>query len=283
MLVRDRRLDFERSVAIVGIVNRTPDSFYDHGATFSLDRAVAAAGAQVSQGADWIDVGGVPFGPGPEVTIDTEIARVVPVIEQIRASHGVVISVDTTRSQVAEAAFVAGADFVNDTSGLHDPEMPDVVARANGGIVLVHSLAPPRTAIVRPQYADLIGEVRRFLSSRIERVLAAGVSAAKVIVDPGHDLHKNTHHSLQLTRELHRFADLGHPVLVAVSNKDFIGEALDASVDQRVAGTVAVSTVCVLQGARLLRVHNVAEVAMAVRATAMILGWSSPRQTRHNA
>lgn len=278
----ERRFDLTRTAVVVGIVNRTPDSFYDRGSTFGLDSAVAAAEKQIREGADWLDVGGVPFGPGPDVTVADEIDRVVPVIERIRAAHDVVISVDTTRSGVARAALAAGADVVNDTSGLYDPEMAATVAEAGAGIVLVHSAAPPRTRIRSPQYADLVGEVRDFLLERIERAEAAGVDPARIVIDPGHDLHKNTFHSLQLTRELGAFTGLGRPVFVAVSNKDFIGEALDAPIDQRVIGTVVVATICLLQGARLLRVHNVAEAVTAVRTTAMTLGWDAPAHPRHN-
>jgi dihydropteroate synthase len=277
-----RTFDFDRSVAVVGIVNRTPDSFYDRGSTFGLDACVAAAEKAIAEGADWIDVGGAPFGPGPEVTIEEEIERVAPVVAAIRAISDVVISADTTNSAVAAAAFEAGADVVNDTSGLYDPRMAAVVAAAGGAIVLVHSAAPPRTAVHQPRYVDVVSEVRDFLETRIQLALDAGVAAERIIIDPGHDLHKNTYHSLELTRRLTEIAALNYPLFVAVSNKDFIGETLDASIDQRVAGSVAVATVCMLRGARMLRVHNVAETVGAVRAVSAILGWSEPVNPRHN-
>ncbi len=277
-----RTFDFDRSVAVVGIVNRTPDSFYDRGSTFGLDACVAAALAQVADGADWIDVGGAPFGPGPTVTVEDEIDRVVPVVEAIRRESDVVISVDTTSSVVAEHAFGVGADVVNDTSGLYDPQMAAVVARTGMAIVLVHSAAPPRTAITRPHYDDVVAEVRTFLGQRIADALDAGVPAEKIIIDPGHDLHKNTAHSLELTRRLPEIASLQYPLFVAVSNKDFIGEALDAPIDQRVAGSVAMATMCVLQGARMLRVHEVGPTVSAVRAVSAVLGWTQARNPRHN-
>ncbi len=277
-----RTFDFDRSVAVVGIVNRTPDSFYDRGSTFSLDACVAAARTLIAQGADWIDVGGVPFGPGPEVTVADEIDRVVPVVDAIRQESDVVISVDTTSSVVAEQAFGVGADVVNDTSGLYDPRMAAVVAQAGGAIVLVHSAAPPRTAIARPQYVDVVGEVRSFLEQRIADALAAGIPAAKIIIDPGHDLHKNTAHSLELTRRLSEIASLQYPLFVAVSNKDFVGESLDVPSDGRVAGSVAIAAICVLQGARMLRVHQVAETVSAVRAVSAVLGWTEARNPVHN-
>jgi dihydropteroate synthase len=277
-----RTFDFSREIAVVGIVNRTPDSFYDQGSTFGLDACVAAAERLIGEGADWIDVGGAPFGPGPEVTLAEEIERVVPVVEAIRRVSDVVISVDTTNSAVAEQAFAAGADVVNDTSGLYDPQMAAVVAAANGAIVLVHSAAPPRTAVHRPQYDDVVTEVRDFLADRVERALAAGVAPEKILIDPGHDLHKNTFHSLELTRRLAEIAALPYPLFVAVSNKDFIGESLDATLDARVAGSVAVATICVLQGARMLRVHQVAETVGAVRAMRAVLGWLEPANPHHN-
>jgi dihydropteroate synthase len=277
-----RTFDFDRSVAVVGIVNRTPDSFYDNGSTFGLDACVSAAERLIGEGADWIDVGGAPFGPGPEVTTEAEIERVVPVVAAIRAVSDVVISVDTTSSVVAEHAFGAGADVVNDTSGLYDQRMAAVVAKAGGAIVLVHSAAPPRTAIHRPQYGDVVTEVRDFLAGRVVRALDAGIAPEKIIIDPGHDLHKNTYHSLELTRRLSEIASLEYPLFVAVSNKDFIGEALDAPIDQRIAGSVTAATVCVLQGARMLRVHQVGETLAAVRAIGAILGWNGPVNPQHN-
>lgn len=278
-----RQFDFAREVAVVGIVNRTPDSFYDKGATFALSAATAAVAQAVAEGADWVDIGGVPFGPGPAVSAQEEIDRVLPLVEHTRTAWPeLVISVDTTSSEVAAAVLAAGADVINDTSGLHDEQMAATVAQAGAGLVVVHSAAPPRVAIRRPTYRDVVADVRRFLADRVERAVAAGVPAERILVDPGHDLHKNSYHSLELTRRLSELTDLGPPLFVAVSNKDFVGEALDLPVDQRVIGSVVVAAICVLHGARVLRVHNVGETVRAVRTVSAVLGWTEPARPVHN-
>jgi dihydropteroate synthase len=277
-----RTFDFSKRVAVIGIVNRTPDSFYDRGATFGLARAIDAARAVIDAGADWVDIGGVPFGPGTYVSPAEEIDRVLPVVEAVSAMSDVVISIDTTRSEVADAALSAGANVINDTSGLYDPEMAATVARHGGGLVVVHSVSPPRVPVPRAEFDNVVEEVRNFLLSRTEMAQQAGLAPEQLIIDPGHDLNKNTYHSLELTRRLGELTTLGYPVLVAVSNKDFIGETLDAPVTERVAGSIAVATTCLLLGARLLRVHNVAETVAAVRTTEAVLGWRSPGNVVHN-
>ena len=279
-----RSFDFDRQVALMGIVNRTPDSFYDKGATFALDRAVAAARQAAADGADWVDIGGVPFGTaGPPVSQAEELDRVVPLIAAIRAESDVVISVDTYRTEVARQAIAAGADVVNDTSGLYDPELADLVAGTSATLVLTHSLAqPPRTPVVRPTYGDVVGEIHGFLAGRVKLALARGVPPERLVIDPGHDLNKNTHHSLELTRRLHEIASLGYPLLAAVSNKDFIGESLNAPQGERLHGTVAALVICILEGARILRVHDVPASRAAIQMTEVILGWRPPAYTRHN-
>jgi dihydropteroate synthase len=278
-----RTVDLTRRVLVMGIVNRTPDSFYDKGKTFALDRAVVAVQQKVRDGADWLDIGGVPFGPGDPVSAAEEIDRVLPVVEAARATGDVIISVDTTRAEVAAAAMAAGADVVNDTSGLRDPDMAAVVAETGAGIVITHSSAPARQALKRPHYDDVVATVREFLLERVDVALAAGIPVERIVIDPGHDLHKNTLHSLELTRRLDELAALGHPLLVAVSNKDFIGETLGVSLEQRLGGTVATATLCVAAGARILRVHDVATLRSAVTMIEAIYGWRPPATTRHNA
>lgn len=277
-----REFDFSRRVAVMGIVNRTPDSFHDRGATFALDAAVAASLAAVADGADWVDVGGVPFGGGPAVELAEELDRIVPVVAAIRAASDVVISVDTFSARVAEAALAAGADVVNDTSGLWDPDMARVVADAEASIVLTHSLTPPRTPHPSPRYDDVVATVLGYLQGRIDAALAAGVSFDKLIVDPGHDLNKNTLHSLELTRRLGELAALGAPVLVALSNKDFIGETLDRTQYERLEGSLAAAVVSIVNGARIVRVHDVRASVAAVRMTEAILGWREPAWLKHN-
>jgi len=197
-----RTFDFSREVAVMAIVNRAPDSFFDKGSTFELDRAVKAAIAAVGDGADIVDVGGVPFGHGPAVSRTEELDRVVPLVKAIRAASDVAISVDTHSAEVAQRCIEAGANVINDTSGLYDPGMAAIVADSAATLVLTHSLAPPRSEPPRPQYGDVTAEVAAFLRDRIERAVAAGVPLERLIVDPGHDLNKNTCHSLELTRRL---------------------------------------------------------------------------------
>jgi dihydropteroate synthase len=280
--IGSREFDFSRQVAVMAIVNRTPDSFHDRGRTFELPAAVAAIEDAVGHGADWVDIGGVPFAPGPEVGEAEEIDRVVPVVEAARERTGAVISVETYRPGVARAALAAGANVINNVTGLHDPELADAVAEVSAGLIITHSLAAPRTPFPRPAYDDVAGEVAAFLRERVELAIGRGVAPEQIIIDPGHDLNKNTHHSLELTRRLREIAEVGYPLMVAVSNKDFIGETIDRPQHERVEATIAAVTVCVLQGARIVRVHDVRQIVPAVRMVEGILGWHAPATVRHN-
>jgi dihydropteroate synthase len=277
-----RTFDFSREVAVMAIINRTPDSFFDQGSTFELDRAVAAALAAVRHGADIVDIGGVPFGHGPAVSVDEELGRVVPLIEAIRAASDVVISVDTHRAEVARLCVEAGANIVNDTSGLYDPGMAAVVVGSAATLVLTHSLAPPRSEPPRPHYDDVTVDVVAFLRDRIGRAVAAGVPLDRLIVDPGYDLNKNTCHSLELTRRLEEVVAIGLPTLVAVSNKDFIGETLDRARGDRLNGSLAVAVICITKGARIVRMHDVGATVAVVRMTEAVLGFRQPAYLRHN-
>jgi dihydropteroate synthase len=279
-VIGGRTFDFSRQVAVMAIVNRTPDSFHDRGSTFALEKALAAVGAAAGAGADWIDVGGVPFAPGPEVSAAEELDRVLPVVEAARSRA--VVSVDTFRPEVAAEVIKAGAGVVNDTSGLRDPAMADVVAGTAAQLVITHSLAAPRTLWPRPQYRDVTAEVSAFLRERVALALSRGVRPDQLIIDPGHDLNKNTTHSLEVTRRLGEIAAIGYPMLAAVSNKDFIGETLDAAQHDRLAGTIAAVVFCILHGARIVRVHDVRATVDAVRMTEAILGWREPAHLRHN-
>jgi dihydropteroate synthase len=278
-----RTFDFSRQVAVMAIINRTPDSFYDKGRTFGLEQAVAAAYAAVADGADWIDIGGVPFAPGPEVTAEQEIDRVVPVIEALRGGAETVISVDTFRPEVALRSIRAGAHVINDTSGLRDVAMAKVVADSAATLVITHSISPPRTAMARPRYVDVVNEVIAFLRARVKLAIDCGVPLERMVIDPGFDLNKNTRHSLELVRRLDEIAAIGLPLLAAVSNKDFIGETLDRRQGERLEGSLAAAVTCILQGARIIRAHDVAPTVAAVRLTEAILGFRGPAFVRHNA
>ncbi len=252
----------------MAVLNRTPDSFFDHGATYDLDAALAAADRAVAGGADILDIGGVKAGPGDDVSVAEEVRRVVPLVAALRDRHsGVVISVDTWRAPVGQAAAEAGADLLNDAWGGADPGLAEVAAAHGLGLVCSHAdgLAP-RTRPHRPTYTDVVAEVVGYVTAEAERALAAGVRRDGIVIDPAHDFGKNTWHSLELTRRTADLVATGWPVLVAVSNKDFVGETLGLGVTERAEGTLAVLAVCAWEGARLFRVHDAraAREALAV-------------------
>ena len=277
-----RVFDFAHEIVVMGIVNRTPDSFYDRGRTYALDVAVEAGRRAAADGAGWVDIGGVPFSPDvPQVEEPEELDRVLPVVAGL-AEARVVVSVDTVRPGVARAAVAAGARVVNDTSGLHDPELADVVAESDATLVITHSAAPPGQRLRRPRYDDVITDIRAFLADRVERAVGRGVREDRIVVDPGHDLNKNTWHSLEITRRLAEVADLGFPLLAAVSNKDFVGEAVGLERGERLEASLAAATACALKGARILRVHEVPESVRAARMVEAILGLREPAYLRHN-
>ncbi|MFJ8894462.1 dihydropteroate synthase [Leifsonia sp. NPDC102414] len=277
-----RTFDFSRRVAVMAVVNRTPDSFFDQGRTFALGKAVQASFRAVELGADWVDIGGAPFAPGDPIPVEAEADRVVPVVAELRAGSDVVISVDTFHAEVARRAIAAGATVVNDTTGLSDPDLVSVVADSDATLVITHSLAAPRTFYPRPHYDDIAAEIAAFLLGRVELALAAGIPEERIIVDPGHDLNKNTLQSLELTRRLREIADLGFPTLAAVSNKDFIGETLDAPRAERFEGSLAAAVVSIVNGARIIRMHDVAASVAATRMTEAILGLREPAYLKHN-
>ncbi|GAA1746229.1 dihydropteroate synthase [Nonomuraea bangladeshensis] len=278
-----REFDFARQVAVMAIVNRTPNSFHDQGRTYALDSAVAAARQAVDDGADWVDIGGFAFSAAQaEIGAAEEIDRVAPVIAEVRAVTDAVISVDTHRPEVARAAIEAGADVINDTNGLREPGLAEVAAATGAGVVVTHSLGGPGRRVFRPSYDDVVAEVAGFLRERVAYALEAGIAPDKIIIDPGHDLNKNTFHSLELTRRLEEITAIGYPTLVALSNKDFIGETLDRPQGRRTEGTIAANVVAVLKGARILRVHDVPATVAAVRMTEAVLGWRAPLAPSHN-
>ena len=278
-----RAFDFGREIVVMGIVNRTPDSFFDAGDTFPLDRAVDAALAAAEAGAGWVDIGGVPFSPDtPEVSAAEELDRVLPVVTGVAMRSDVVISVDTFRPEVAAECLAAGASVINDTTGLRDPELAAVVAAFGATIVVTHSLAAPRQHVRRPEYGDVVAEVKAFLADRAAYAVSQGIEESRIVLDPGHDLNKNTRHSLELTRRLSEIADLGLPLLAAVSNKAFGGEATGLARPDRTPPSLAAATACALAGARILRMHDVPAAVAVARMTETILGLREPAELRHN-
>lgn len=287
-------IDFRRRIVTMAVVNPTPDSFYDDGAGAVLEDALAQAHAAADAGAEWVDVGGVPFAPGAELDPAEEAARVVPLIAALRSGDGagsseasrrLILSADTFQPAVAEAALAAGADVVNDTTGLFHADLGRVVAAAGAHLVVTHSLAHvrgPRAVVPRPTYGDVVTEVRDHLRRTVDRAVALGVPEERIIVDPGHDLNKNTRHTLEITRRLDEIAALGPPVLAAVSNKDFIGESLDRHRHERLPGSLAAAAACVYGGARILRMHDADASVSAARMLECVFGWRQPAFLVHN-
>jgi dihydropteroate synthase len=268
--------------AVMAIVNRTPDSFYDGGANVDLSRALDAAERAVEAGADIVDVGGVRAGYGPPVDAEEELRRVLPVIRGIRERFGhLVISVDTWRAPVAAEAIAAGADLVNDTWAGADPALVAVAASTGAGLVCSHTGGlGPRTDPHRVHYADVVADVVATVTDAAERAAEAGVRRDGILVDPTHDFGKNTWHSLELTRRLDELTGTGWPVLVALSRKDFVGETLDLPPAERLAGTLAATAISAWHGARVFRTHDVRETRHVLDMVASIRGSRPPSVAR---
>ncbi|WP_422738149.1 dihydropteroate synthase [Micromonospora sp. WMMD729] len=269
-------------LVVMAIVNRTPDSFFDRGATFAADSALRAVQRAVDEGADIIDIGGVKAGPGTEVDVTEEIRRTVDTIGAVRAAFPeVVISIDTWRAEVAAEAVAAGADLLNDTWSGVDPALARVAARTGAGLVCSHAggLAP-RTRPHRAAFDDVVADVVGTVTGLAERAVAAGVRPDGILIDPAHDFGKNTRHSLEITRRLGELTATGWPVLVALSNKDFVGETLDLPVGERLEGTLAATAVSAWLGARVFRAHQVGPTRRVLDMVASIRGDRPPSSTR---
>ncbi|MCU1430992.1 MAG: dihydropteroate synthase [Actinotalea sp.] len=299
--------------AVMAVVNRTPDSFYPAARAADADAALAAVARAVQEGADLVDIGGVRAGRGPVVEVHEEIDRVLPLVRLVRGAFPeLAISVDTWRAEVAAAVVPAGADLINDTWAGHDPELALVAGRYGVGLVCSHTGGlTPRTDPLRPQYPVLpdrggggrgganaidddpidedpldedpldgvVQDVVRTVSAAAARAVAAGVDPASVLVDPTHDFGKTTWHSLHLTRRTSELVRLGHPVLMALSRKDFVGESLDLPVDERLEGTLAATAVAAWQGATVFRAHDVRATRRVVEMVAVLRGDRLPART----
>lgn len=253
----DRLYDLTTRSLVMGILNRTPDSFYDRGAHWDLDRFFRLADAHVTAGADLLDVGGVKAGPGPEVTEAEELERVVPAIEALRARFDVPLSVDTWRAGVAEASFAAGAVIGNDISGFADERYLPVAAAAGAAVVATHIRIGPRIPDPEPTYDDVVTDVNAFLAERGRRAEAAGIPRTRIALDAGLDLGKTWEQSLVLLRASDRLAAVGYPVLLSASNKTFLGKLLDLEIDQRRLASHAAHALGIRLGCRILRAHDV--------------------------
>ncbi|GAA3590867.1 dihydropteroate synthase [Kineosporia mesophila] len=275
--------DFAPGVPVVmAVINRTPDSFYAANRMIDADRAAEAVARAEAEGADIVDIGGVKAGPGTEVDIAEELRRVVPFLARIRSDHpNLLLSVDTWRAEVAREACAAGADLINDTWAGHDPELPAIAASTGAGLVISHTGgAVPRTRPHRVGYGTdpegVVDDVLAVLAGNARRAVDAGVPGESLLLDPTHDFGKNTWHGLALLRRTEDLVALGHPVLMSLSRKDFVGETLDLGVDDRLEGTLAATAVAAWGGAKVFRVHDVAASRRAIDMVASIRGERPP-------
>lgn len=253
----DRVHEVTDRALVMGILNRTPDSFFDAGQTFALDALLRRAEQLVTEGADVLDVGGVKAGPGPEVSEAEELDRVVPAVEALRARFDTPLSVDTWRAVVLRTACKAGAVLGNDISGFADPDYLSTAAAVGASVVATHIRLAPRVRDPEPRYDDLLGEVQAFLLARAGAAEAAGLAPEQVALDPGLDLGKTPAQSAVLLRESDAFASLGYTLLLSASNKRFLGELLDLAIDDRRDASLAAVAFGVMHGCRIVRVHDV--------------------------
>jgi dihydropteroate synthase len=277
-----RRTFGDDELAIMAIVNRTPDSFYDRGATYALGAALDAVDRAVAEGAAMVDIGGVKAGPGADVDAAEELRRTAEVVAAVRGAHPeLVISVDTWRAEVADVLAAEGADLLNDTWGGVDPDLAGVAAATGAGLVCAHAGGQrPRTRPHRVAYDDVVADVLATVTALAERAVALGVRRDGVLIDPAHDFGKNTRHSLELTRRLGELVGTGWPVLVSLSRKDFVGETLDLPPDDRLEGTLAATAVSAWLGARVFRAHDVRATRRVLDTVASVRGTRPPAVAR---
>jgi dihydropteroate synthase len=266
---------------VMAIVNRTTDSFYDKGATWEEHAALERVHQVVEQGADIVDIGGIKAAPGAEIDEAEEMRRVVSFVAQVRSLYpDLVISVDTWRASVGRAVCEVGADLLNDAWGGADPGLLQVAADYGVGYVCTHTGGvTPRTRPHRIGYDDVVDSAISYTVDLASRAVALGVPRDHVLIDPAHDFGKNTWHSLELTRRLDEMVATGWPVLVSLSNKDFVGETLDLPVGERLTGTLAATAISAWHGAQVYRVHEVVETRQVLDMVSTIRGWRPPART----
>jgi dihydropteroate synthase len=284
-LAKGRKFHWKARPLIMGVVNITPDSFYDGGRYALPERAIAHALELVEQGADIIDIGGESTRPNAiAVSENDELARVIPVLEGLAPQVTVPISIDTTKSRVAQFALDAGASIINDVSAIRqDPGMADVIAQSGAAVVLMHMQGTPQTMQRSPQYADVGAEVLQFFEERIEAALLAGIARTNIILDPGFGFGKLLSHNLDLLRELSSFMMLNCPLLVGLSRKGFIGNIVGKAVDRREWGTAAAVALAVDRGAKIVRVHDVAMMIDVVKMAAALSPLWATYEQEHDA
>lgn len=284
-LARGREIRCDQRPLLMGIVNVTPDSFYDGGQYAQPEQAVAHALELVEQGADILDIGAESTRPGARpVSEQDELARVIPVVAELARRVTVPISVDTTKSKVARQALDAGASIINDVSALRfDGEMATVIARSGAGVVLMHMLGTPQTMQKSPHYENVAEEVGHFLDERMQAAQQAGIARTNIVLDPGIGFGKLLVHNLDLLNQLSSFAMLNRPLLVGLSRKAFIGQIVDRPVEQREWGTAAAVALAVERGAQILRVHDVEIMADVVKVAAAVKARAASTRQEHYA
>ena len=259
-----RKIDLP--VAVMGILNVTPDSFSDGGRYDRPERALERAMQMIDEGANIIDIGGESSRPSsPRISAEEELNRIMPVLEGIRGETDVIISVDTYKPEVADKALNAGADMINDIYGLRKEGMAETIADYDAGIAIMHMQGDPDNMQKNPQYEDVIGEIMEFLGAQAGKALKAGISPESIALDPGIGFGKTVEHNLRIMKELDSFRSLGYPVLVGVSRKSFIGKTLDLPVEERLEGSLAMAALAISKGAGIIRAHDVKETLRAVR------------------
>ena len=273
--IRDREIDLSRRARVMGIINATPDSFSDGGSFLDPQAALAHGLQMVADGAEILDIGGESTRPGAQsVEADEEIRRVLPIIQALRRESQVLLSIDTSKAAVAQAALDAGADIINDVTGLRgDPDMPALAASSKAGIVIMHMQGEPRTMQLAPTYDDVVEEVGNFFRQSLARSVACGIDPMRIALDPGIGFGKTPEHNRRLLAELSAFLEFGRPLLVGASRKSFLGWLAGSSaMDDRFWPGVALTSLCRERGARILRVHDVKPHTEALRMTEAILG-----------
>jgi len=257
----------------MGVINVTPDSFSDGGSYLDKDKAVERGLKLVSEGSDIIDIGGESSRPGSDpISKEEEMRRVIPVISELRKRIDMLISVDTTKSEVAKAALDSGADIINDISSFRfDPRMMTLAAQKEVPVILMHMKGTPKTMQTNPHYQDLLREVKEFLKERLEEVQAQGIKKEKIIIDPGIGFGKSLKDNLILINNLHFLEEFNRPILVGISRKSFIGKILNLPPQERLEGTIASAILSLIHGAHILRVHDVEAVKKAILVAEAII------------
>jgi dihydropteroate synthase len=263
----NRLLDFTHKTYVMGILNATPDSFYPASRSATLKEALSSVAQMVEAGVDIVDIGGESTRPGSDpVELEEEIKRVIPVVQAIRRESDIMLSVDTRKGELAERALDAGADIINDISGLtHDSSLAKLVARRGVPVVLMHIRGVPKTMQKQPGYKSTISEILRELAPAVSHALSAGIAADRIIIDPGIGFGKRIQDNLRIIKELASLKSLTFPIMVGLSRKSFIGEILERPVEKRLIGTVTANTLAVINGANIIRVHDVGDAVEMIK------------------